>query len=185
MTAKFYLDLYHRLKREGFEKEIEWIENLKPCENAEEFLSQYIWVVLCSGFSEKAARAIETRLWEHIRSAPQHKTAFISGIVRNRQKRGAILVMMITYQEVFREYQAAVDKLAFLDELYFIGPTTKYHLAKNLGLDVCKPDRHLLRMAAKHKTTPEDLCRRLAKKTGHRVATVDQVLWRAATLGWI
>jgi hypothetical protein len=52
-------------------------------------------------------------------------------------------------------------------------------------MDVCKPDRQLMRIAGRYRMTPEELCSTLAKKTGERIGTVDSVIWRAANLGMI
>ena len=60
-------------------------------------------------------------------------------------------------------------------------PITCWHLAKNYGHDCAKPDRYLTRIAGAEGT--HDLCARLAKETGDRIATVDLVIWRAANLG--
>jgi len=71
----------------------------------------------------------------------------------------------------------------FLGRLDFIGPVTRYHLAKNIGLDVAKPDRHLARVAsAADFDSPDDLCRAIADDTGDRVSVVDLVIWRYATI---
>ncbi|GMN03051.1 hypothetical protein MTsPCn3_17820 [Erythrobacter sp. MTPC3] len=67
----------------------------------------------------------------------------------------------------------------------WIGPITVYHLAKNLGADVAKPDVHLERLARGDKTTSQTLCRRLSRWTGYRVATIDTVLWRACANGFL
>jgi hypothetical protein len=84
--------------------------------------------------------------------------------------------------ETFRD-RLRNDGLNELQRLPFIGPITRFHLAKNLGLDVVKPDRHLVRIArAAGFTDPEAMCRVVAEVTGDRLATVDVVLWRFATL---
>jgi hypothetical protein len=77
------------------------------------------------------------------------------------------------------------EQLAWLRKLPWIGKITAYHMAKNLGVDCCKPDRHLVRLAQVIDSEPETLCHDLAAATGDRVATVDTVLWRAANLGWV
>jgi hypothetical protein len=70
-----------------------------------------------------------------------------------------------------------------LQELPYLGPATSLHLAKNLGLDVAKPDRHLVRMArALCCVNPETLCDRISAQIGDRVAVVDLVMWRFATI---
>ena len=70
--------------------------------------------------------------------------------------------------------------MAWLQTLPFIVPITVYHLAKNYGFDCAKPDRHLVRIAGAEGT--HELCARLARETGDRIATVDVVIWRAANL---
>ena len=81
-----------------------------------------------------------------------------------------------------RRYDAAVNKVAFLETMPWIGPVTKFHLAKNFGLDVVKPDRHLARIADAHHSDPHTVCAEIAEATGDRIGTVDY-LWRAAALG--
>lgn len=46
-----------------------------------------------------------------------------------------------------------------------------------------KPDVHLERLAAYEGRTTARLCRRLARQTGHRVATIDTILWQACADG--
>jgi len=71
----------------------------------------------------------------------------------------------------------------FLQTFPFIGKITRYHLGKNLGLDVCKPDRWLVRVAERFDTTPEILCEYLSEQTGDRIPVVDIVLWRYCEMG--
>lgn len=46
-----------------------------------------------------------------------------------------------------------------------------------------KRDRGLVLLAVAERTTPEELCERLAAASGDQVGTVDGVLWRACSLG--
>ncbi len=85
--------------------------------------------------------------------------------------------------ELFGGFQAASAKLEYLEKLPWIGPVTRYHLAKNLGADEAKPDVHMERLARRDKTSTRTLCRRLARQTGYRVATIDSILWRACADG--
>ena len=76
------------------------------------------------------------------------------------------------------------EGIDFLQTLDFVGPITKYHLAKNIGLDVVKPDRHLVRLAkAARFQSPNDLCQAIANITGDKLSVIDLVLWRYSTLG--
>jgi hypothetical protein len=56
-------------------------------------------------------------------------------------------------------------------------------LAKNLGVDTAKPDRHLVRVAeATGYSSPATLCEHLARIVGDAAAVVDVVIWRFATI---
>ncbi|MHC5057062.1 MAG: hypothetical protein ACYTKD_20485 [Planctomycetota bacterium] len=75
------------------------------------------------------------------------------------------------------------DPLVGLQEFPYIGPTTVKHLAKNLGMDIAKPDRHLLRITeAAGFGNAQELCSALSAMTGDPVSVVDVVLWRYATI---
>jgi hypothetical protein len=57
------------------------------------------------------------------------------------------------------------------------------HLAKNLGLPVAKPDRHLVRIAgAAGYPNVDALCKDISEITQHPPSVVDVVLWRFATI---
>jgi len=77
----------------------------------------------------------------------------------------------------------SADPVAALQIFPFIGPTTSWHLAKNLGFDVAKNDRHLARLAsANGYDDAHSLCRVISKATGEQVGIIDIVLWRYAVL---
>ena len=180
MKVKDFWELYTKVVQRGYQEEIDWQENLKPCEDANTFLQEYIWVVLNSGMKNQVARKIYERIKKALATGQP-----INRVFRHKGKVTAILNMGLAADKIFKMYQDAEDKLVFLETLSFIGKTTKYHLAKNLGLDVCKPDRHLVRIAKQFNTDCFALCKKLSKEAGLRIATVDVVLWRAANLGLI
>jgi hypothetical protein len=73
--------------------------------------------------------------------------------------------------------------ISYIKEFPFMGPATSHHLAKNIGFDVAKPDRHLLRVAnTAGYTTPDELCLDLSKIVDDDIRTIDLVIWRYATL---
>lgn len=73
--------------------------------------------------------------------------------------------------------------MSYLRTFPYMGPATSYHLAKNLGMDVVKPDRHLIRISSvAGYECPEAMCRDIAATAGERLSVVDLVLWRYATL---
>jgi endonuclease III len=71
--------------------------------------------------------------------------------------------------------ESALDYMQTLDG---IGKVTKYHLARNIGFDVVKPDRHLSRLADVMGTTPTELCQAVRRDTGERIGAVDFVLYQ-------
>lgn len=177
MKLEDYLKLHDRVIAAGYLDEVDWAKSIKPCDDADDFAGEYVWVVIHSGLNHDVARKIEARVWEAIQNGTPVSNAF-----RHNKKTLAIEYLILNRRQVFCQYQKAEDKLVFLESLPHIGPVTKYHLGKNLGLDCVKPDRHLVRIANRYDTTPGELCARLADESGHTKATVDQVLWRAATL---
>ena len=64
-----------------------------------------------------------------------------------------------------------------------MGPVTSCHLAKNLGMEIVKPDRHLTRLAEKAGyDTVEQMCRTIADIVGDTLSVIDVVFWRYATI---
>ncbi len=65
----------------------------------------------------------------------------------------------------------------------YLGNATVFHLAKNLGINVAKPDRHLLRISnCLGYKCPNNLCEEISLTIDEKVSLVDLVLWRYATL---
>ena len=75
------------------------------------------------------------------------------------------------------------ETLAYCESLPFIGKITKYHLAKNCGAQVAKPDRWLIRVANESGEGVQELCERISSESGDKVSVVDNVIWRACNLG--
>jgi len=175
-----YIKIKHEIIERGYIKDILWYTRRKPCPDAEAFATQAIWVVLCAGMKEQIARIIEKRVWTAIMDGGR-----IDLVFHHRGKAKAIEHIWKNKENLFQEFSNAEDKLEYLVTLPWIGDITKFHLAKNLGLDVCKPDRHLVRIASKYGMDPDTLCQQLAKGSGDRISVVDVVLWRAGNLGMI
>lgn len=77
------------------------------------------------------------------------------------------------------------DPAAAIAGLPYVGAITRWHLLRNLGAEVAKPDRHLVRLAAAHGwgTDVQGMCRALGAEFEERVGVVDLVLWRHAERG--
>lgn len=165
--------------------DIAWAENTKPPATPEEFALEAAFVICNSGMKNTVARGIFDRvrlaLFEGrpVLEAFKHpgKAAAIEWIWAQRAPLHEILLQSAR--------QGGDELLAFCARLPWIGHITKYHLAKNFGADVAKPDVHLQRLADREGCTAQALCERLAAATGWRIGTVDTLLWRACALGLI
>ena len=85
----------------------------------------------------------------------------------------------------FNEWRpcAFQDPIQSFQEFPFIGPAAACHLAKNLGFDVAKSDRHLVRLASHHGyASVDEFCNHISSSVGDSVTTVDTVLWRFSAL---
>ena len=194
--AILYLNAKEAVIAEGFGPEIDWQENASLNRIDEStFLRESAWVVLCSGFSEAVLRnrfpAITSAFlhWCNARSIQvsrdQCRTRALS-VFGHASKIEAII------QIVDRVADEGMDKIRneikrrpadFLQELPFIGPVTSYHLAKNLGLDVTKPDRHLVRMAKRTGFgSVNSMCATISDLIGDKISVIDIVLWRYSIL---
>lgn len=163
---------------EQAQEDIDWAESIKPPTDAVDFAQEVIFVICNSGMKNTIARNIFERTIKALSEDRPARSAF-----GHPGKAAAIQSIWDRRIEFFDAFRMASNKLSFLAGLPWIGEITKYHLAKNFGLDVAKPDVHLQRLADRENTTPQALCERLAKVTGYRVATVDTVLWRACANG--
>jgi hypothetical protein len=198
VTTEALTSAYIKAKRSvlacGFGHEIVWQRRVRPDELTEStLLRECAWVILSCGMRESVIRrkfADVTRAFldwtsaglinsnrdECIRSALQH--------FRNGSKIRAIAETAdIVHAKGFKAIrdEIALDPIGALKQFPFIGPRTSYHVAKNIGLSVVKPDRHLCRLAAlTGHQNPLDLCQEIAQYIGEPVSVVDIVLWRFA-----
>lgn len=181
MKGVDYLAIKGQLIIDGYGHEIDWIANIKPCMDADDFAHEATWVILNSGMREQIARQI----WNKIKKAwlSGQPTASAFG---HKGKVAAIDFIRKNRQDIFDQYFGCGEPLIFLESLPFIGKITKYHLAKNLGLDVVKPDRHLVRLAKQYNFADcFEMCNKISLETGDKVSMIDTVLWRAANSGWL
>ena len=169
------------LRAAGYaDADIEWAENCGPPACAEDFARETIFVICNSGMKNTVARGIFDRVRAALARGDSARTVF-----NHPGKARAIDDIWARREEYFAGFLAAADPLEYCASIPWVGPITKYHLAKNFGAQVAKPDVHLQRLAALEDTTPQALCERLAQESGFKVATVDVLLWRACAVGII
>jgi hypothetical protein len=180
----------------GFGWEIVWQRNRAAAGFSEpDLLREAAWVILSAGMRESVIRSkfpAISKSFLHWRAAADivHSTenCFHSALqhFRHKSKIRAIcnvaeLVNKKGFNAVAEEVQT--DPFTALQQFPFIGPITTYHLAKNLGVRVAKPDRHLSRLAeCCGYSDTQALCTNIAQFTGDPIDVVDVVLWRFATI---
>lgn len=174
ITVKRFRKLEDALRAAGYGPMIEWSETVQPPKTAEEFAGETIYVICNSGLHNRVAAPIAMRCLASLAIGTSATTVF-----GHPGKAAAIDFIWHNRATLFERYGRENAKLDFLGTLPWVGPVTRHHLAKNLGADTAKPDVHLERLARRDKTTTQTLCRRLARLTGYRVATIDSILWRA------
>lgn len=180
----------------GYSGEISWQESIIYEEITEsDFLREGAWVILSCGMRESIVRRKFAKV-----SVAFHNWASAQTIVDQSQvcrsealsffnsppKIDAIIDMAhgiaATGFDIVKE-SIRTDGVQYLQQFSYIGPITVFHLAKNIGFPVAKPDRHLERIAARTGyACPQQMCEHLAEATGDSIPVVDLVLWRFATL---
>lgn len=185
IDAAEFARLAAAVKAAGYGDDIEWSENVESPADADAFAREAIFVICNSGMRFTVAAGIYARVISALDRGESAGVGF-----GHKGKVAAIDFIWKERISLFHGYLGAArngpeSALAWCESLPWIGGITKYHLAKNFGADVAKPDVHLARLAKHEGVTPQALCERLAAATGYRVATVDVVLWRACAIGAI
>jgi hypothetical protein len=108
--------------------------------------------------------------------------ACAAAVFGNKRKLGAFVEVARTIEsEGFDAFRLKIeaDRISELEKLPYIGTVTKFHLAKNLGMDVAKPDRHLVRVANRFGYGDvQRMCCDISEFCGDNIAIADLVLWR-------
>jgi hypothetical protein len=200
MVAESPLIYYFHAKRvvyeNGYFSEVYFQEKISlQMLNKSDFYREYAWVVLSSGMSEKVIKRIFENLslvfnnWKNPVLIIKNRRKIYNRAVQifnNHTKINALFEMAAylckkTCSDVVNLIQTRGAE--YLMNFKFLGPATSLHLAKNLGINVAKPDRHLMRIANLFGyTCANSLCEKIASFTGEKKSVVDIVLWRYATL---
>ena len=178
--------------------EVEWQRTRRISQFTEtDLLREAAWVILCSGFREAIVRRLFDKIslsfcdWESARSIVASASACRANAlasIRNAKKIDAILGVARRVDCIgFGPLRGRIlqEPIAELQQFPFIGPVTSWHLAKNLGFEVAKPDRHLVRLARTLGFgNAQELCGSIALAVDEAVHVVDIVLWRYAANGF-
>jgi len=192
IAAEYYRVAKRSVLDQGFAQEIEWQAARDPSNVTEtEFLREAAWVIYCSGFRELIVRKYFNYIslcfcdWSSAKSILERSRECINSamhVLANQRKHEAVVSIAGRIDDLtFEAFKEALytDPVTSLQRLPYIGPITSLHLAKNLGFEVAKPDRHLVRL-----TTSlgfEDvtsMCQEISAASGDPIQVVDIVLWR-------
>lgn len=196
LLASMYLDAKRSVVQGGFGWEIEWQASLEFDRLTEPaFLQEAAWVVLTAGMKEAVVRtrfnAVSKAFldWSSARAIVDSKRQCRQralSVFNHRAKINAILgIAHRTAALSFEWIRSRIleQGVSYLQRLPFIGPVTSFHLAKNIGLQTAKPDRHLVRIANLFGfPSVQTMCETIAQEVCDSVPVIDVVLWRYATL---
>lgn len=160
-----------------------------------DFLRELAWVVLSAGMAERVVRlkfaAVSEAFlfWSSAAEISAREENCVELALQHFGHKGKIGAIAAAARLVADAPFAAlrerilVNPLTELQRFSYIGPITAFHLAKNIGVQIAKPDRHLTRLcnAAGFEQAGE-LCQCIASFVGDDISKVDTVLWRFATL---
>lgn len=181
---------------QGFQNEILWQYNLSFEDLKEtDFLRELAWVVLASGMREQVIRNLFPYIsycflnWSSAKEIADNADICFNSAIKRFNHRPKIAAIINAAQKIkdtnFDDFKNQIKQkpLEALQQFSYIGPITVFHLAKNIGLPVAKPDRHLVRIAHQEGFLDvQDFCSQISKESGDSVPVVDIVLWRFATI---
>ncbi|MGV9141332.1 MAG: hypothetical protein ACOC1X_00175 [Promethearchaeota archaeon] len=169
-----YSTIKSRIIKQGYEPRIEEIKNIDPKDiSKEKFFEEYVWVVCNSGLKNQIAEKIFNNFWKN--------KDF--NAINHPKKQEAIKEVYSKLDSYYKQYRISENKVKFLKSLPFIGDVTKYHLARNIGLNFAKPDRHMVKIAqffGFHDV--QTFCENVSKYTEDEINVIDYVFWRFANL---
>lgn len=180
----------------GFHDEIEWQSKRELSDISEEgFLREAAWVIFSSGMRESVIRTRFKGLdsaFLNFRSASRiisKRSICRRQALKQFNHRGKVDAVLEIAKHVSNSgFQPVRDGLQtkpveYLSQFPYLGPATARHLAKNLGVRIAKPDRHLQRISSLFGyESPEVMCAAIATMVPDDVSVIDVVIWRFATI---
>lgn len=186
---RFYKNEYNKIANIRFEDT-----------KSDDFFNEYVWVVHATGFSAKSVGHFYDKLigcygsWLDLSSLSVEDAVNKVKVICNNPLK--IKSVWQTSNLIKKNVESlgwekwkndCLSSPELLQELPHIGPTTCFHLARNIGiLDSVKPDLHLVRMANHWGfASCYDMCKSL-QSNNMPLGLVDLILWySASTFGTI
>jgi hypothetical protein len=180
----------------GYWREIEWQDSITYSSLTEQsFLPEVAWVILAGGLSDRVVQKKFPKIknimfgFSSAELIVKNKKECFDQALKEFNHPGKIKAILSVAEDLVNQSFEVIKGhiflygVEYLKTFPYIGEITAYHLAKNIGLPVAKPDRHLMRMSkALGYSHPADLCRKISEEVNEKIALVDVVLWRYATL---
>lgn len=194
------VDAYYRTAADFAERHYPDIlsryRNLRPEDiGPADFFAEYLWCVYVSGFNSKVVDRKYASLlaaygpWDHrhggeVAEEVEDLWPEVKRVIGNRQKFMAVVITRRLLQvygwDRFR--RTFLTSIPDIGELSYMGKVMRHHLARNIGLDTVKPDRHLVRLAGHFGfDDAHAMCADLAGRHGERIGVVDLILFYAAS----
>lgn len=194
-VCRAYFHAKETVRDNGFARELDRCrETASRVPSSSRFVRESAWVILNSGFRESTVAGLFDLVseaffeWRSAGEIVRHRETCVERarqVFNHPGKLRAIVEIAehIAATGVVKLYHACVEEIAVLQQYPYIGPVSQYHLAKNIGLPVAKPDRHLRRISALFGySSVQRLCSEISEIVGDPIPVVDTVLWRYATL---
>lgn len=176
-TKENYADVIERIQK----TEIDTVTK-------EFFFREYIWSVHTSGFSAKAVSKFFSKLEaaygnpdELASERYEDAVERVSKVCRNPAKIRSVMrtaALMTDWENFKKKYLSSIDAI---EKLPYIGPTTKYHVGRNIGFkDSVKPDLHLERLRKFWGfESSEMMCKHMKEKSASELplGIVDLCVW--------
>lgn len=133
------------------------VKTKSPPTDETDFALRVAYVILNSGMSGTVAKDIWNRVKPSLMETGEVGDTF--GHPGKRRSINQVMANRLEYFEGFRSAGTARSEavIEFCNTLPHIGGIAKYHLGKNLGVDVAKPDVWLDRVASKSGETVHEL----------------------------
>jgi len=171
---------------------LEWAENVNQDTfkwlKSKEFLDEYCWVIYASGFRVAVIEAKFPLLRKAFKDfdltalARMRSLKAVLDVFNNERKAECFLAgSKAIADEGFAKFKRRLKDqgVCVLETLPGIGPITKFHLAKNIGLvDEAKPDIWLVRAAKECSASVDELVTFLSKRNQMSRHVVDVTLWQ-------
>ena len=196
MLNEAYFRAKAKVLSAGYADEVSWqLSRQTKAIDETDLLRESAWVILSSGFRESIVKKIFTYIslcfydWESAGVITQNRdmcrATALSAINHVGKIDGIIRVAEIIDKTGFNVLKQRIitDPICELMRFPYVGKITAYHLAKNLGFQVAKADRHLMRLSSiAGFSDVQEFCSTISEMTDDPINVVDIVLWRYATL---